>query len=142
MLYHFEVHLDSDGYWTECIELEGCVSQGSSLEELKSNAKEALDLYLEEPEESSSLPPLPDSRCGSRGDILEVALDPGIALSLLLRRYRRQYQLTQKEMSERLGMKNLYSYQRLERRSNPRLEMLRRLRRVFPDLSVDYLLQE
>jgi predicted RNase H-like HicB family nuclease len=35
------------GYWGECPELEGCYSQGESLDELKNNMKEAIELYLE-----------------------------------------------------------------------------------------------
>jgi len=71
-----------------------------------------------------------------------VPVDPQIALSVLLRNSRAQRHYTQQEVAEKLGMKNLYSYQRLERRSNPNLATLRKLKRVFPDLSVDYVLQE
>jgi transcriptional regulator with XRE-family HTH domain len=67
-------------------------------------------------------------------------VDPGIALSVLLRNYRLQHKYTQTQVAHRLGMKNLYSYQRLERRANPSLQTLQKLKRVFPDLSVDYLL--
>lgn len=69
-------------------------------------------------------------------------MDPQIALSVVLRNYREQRHYTQYEVAEKLGMKNLYSYQRLERRSNPSLSTLRKLKRVFPDLSVDYVLQK
>jgi hypothetical protein len=40
-------------------------------------------------------------------------------------------------MAARLGMKNVYSYQRLERNANPRLSTLTRLKRVVPSLSLD-----
>lgn len=35
------------GYYAYCPELEGCQTQGDSLEEVLSNIKEAIELYLE-----------------------------------------------------------------------------------------------
>lgn len=139
MIYHFRIHRESHGYWAECVELEGCSTQGEDLDELRDNAREALELYLEEPEDSQLLFPLPQEV--QEEDILEVPVDPTLALSVLLRNYRIGNNLTQREVAERLGMKNLYSYQRLERKSNPSLETLSRLKQVFPELSVDYVLQ-
>ncbi len=39
---------DEGGYWAECPSLEGCYSQGETLDELQSNIKEAIELYLDE----------------------------------------------------------------------------------------------
>ena len=139
MVYHFRVHKEPSGFWTECVELEGCSTQGENMDELKRNIREALELYLEEPEDSQIVFPLPQEARGE--DILEAPVDPTLALSVLLRNYRIENHLTQREVAERLGMKNLYSYQRLERKSNPSLETLSRLKKVFPELSVDYVLQ-
>jgi antitoxin HicB len=52
MKYHFKIHRDKDGLWSECIELKGCVTQANSIKELKINMQEALNLYLDEPENS------------------------------------------------------------------------------------------
>ena len=123
MVYHFRVHEEDDGYWTECVELSGCKTQADSMEELARNAEEARNLYLEEPEDSSISFPLPTE--ANDGDVIEVPVDPQIALSVLLRNFRAQRHYTQQEVAEKLGMKNLYSYQRLERRSNPNLATLR-----------------
>lgn len=38
---------DEDGYYTYYPELKGCQSQGNTLEEVKANIKEAVELYLE-----------------------------------------------------------------------------------------------
>lgn len=46
MKYNFKIHREDNGYWAECIELDGCNSQGDSLEELIKNIKEALEIYL------------------------------------------------------------------------------------------------
>jgi len=50
--------------------------------------------------------------------------------------------LTQTQTANLLGMKNLYSYQRLEssKHLNPSLTMLMRLKRIFPELKVDDIL--
>lgn len=140
MYYHFRVHEEDNGYWAECVELPGCTTQADSTEELVVNAIEALNLYLDEPEGSSLTFPLPQNL--KNANILSVPVDPQIALSILLRKYREEYHYTQKEVAKKLGMKNTYSYQRLERRSNPNLSTLKKLKHVFPDLSVDYVLQE
>lgn len=140
MFYHFKVYQEESGFWAECIELSGCFTQGDSREELLANAKEALNLYLDEPEGTAVTFPLPNDDITT--DVLRVPVDPKIALSVLLRKYREEHHYTQKEVAEKLGMKNIYSYQRLERHSNPNLATLKKLKRVFPDLSVDYVLQD
>ena len=139
MVYHFRVHREAGGYWAECVELTGCSTQADTVAELAANAQEALELYLEEPEDSQLAFALP--QVIAEDNILDVPVDPGVALSVVLRNYRIQNQLTQKQVADKLGMRNLYSYQRLERKSNPSLETLGRLKEVFPDLSVDYVLK-
>jgi predicted RNase H-like HicB family nuclease len=41
------IEKDDDGYFAYCPELEGCQSQGDTLEEVLGNIKEAAELYLE-----------------------------------------------------------------------------------------------
>ncbi len=38
---------DNDGFYAYCPQLEGCQSQGDSLEEVKQNIHEAIELYIE-----------------------------------------------------------------------------------------------
>ena len=40
------IEKDADGYYAYCPELKGCQSQGDSLEEVKVNIQEAVELYL------------------------------------------------------------------------------------------------
>jgi predicted RNase H-like HicB family nuclease len=49
MSYQVSIIIEKDeyGYYAYCPELEGCQSQGDSLEEVKANIKEAVELYLE-----------------------------------------------------------------------------------------------
>ncbi len=41
------IEKDENGYYAYSPELEGCQTQGDSLEEVIANAKEAVELYLE-----------------------------------------------------------------------------------------------
>lgn len=47
--YKINVVIEKDeyGYYAYCPELEGCQTQGDSVEEVLENIKEAIDLYLE-----------------------------------------------------------------------------------------------
>ncbi len=49
MSYKVSVVVEKDeyGYYAYCPELEGCQTQGDSLEEVLANIKEAVELYLE-----------------------------------------------------------------------------------------------
>jgi len=49
MPYKVNVIIEKDeyGYYAYCPELEGCQTQGDSLEEVLNNIKEAIRLYLE-----------------------------------------------------------------------------------------------
>jgi predicted RNase H-like HicB family nuclease len=49
MSYQVSIVIEKDehGYYAYCPELEGCHSQGESLEEVKTNIQEAVELYLE-----------------------------------------------------------------------------------------------
>ena len=138
MTYHFRIH-DEDGFWAECIELEGCVTQGQDRVELEKNMKEALNLYLEEPKSSTVVFPAPAAEPPG-ADVVAVEVEPAVAFSLKLRRLRLRHNITQKEAAERLGMRNLYSYQRLERRSNPSLATIKKVKNLFPEFSLDSVL--
>ena len=135
MEYHFKIHRDDELIWAECIELEGCSTQGKSMNELKKNLYEALNLYLDEPENTSIDFPSSDNRMGE--DIISVKVDPEIAFALILKKYRRKHRLTQQEFADRLCMSNIFSYQRLERKSNPSLRTLQKINTVLPDFPIE-----
>jgi len=141
MYYHFKIHKEPDGYWAECVELEGCVTQGDSFNELQKNTEEALNLYLDEPDNSDVTFPMPDKEVKGE-NIVGVSVLPKIAFALMMRILRKQRGLTQSEIAKLLGMNNIYSYQRLERskQANPSLTTLAKIKKVFPDLNVDEIL--
>lgn len=141
MKYHFKVHKEGSGYWAQGIELDGCYTQGDTFEELQTNMQEALDLHIEEPEDSNDLAPLPDPSIQTSNDIVEVSPSPEIAFSFLVRYYRITQGLTQKEAAQKMGFDSIYSYQRLEDgQSNPTLKMLAKIKELFPDFSIDFIL--
>ena len=99
MTYHFRIHLDPDGLWAECVELPGCRTEAESEEALRGACKEALNLYLEEPSDSKLVFPLPEERLDRDPALWEVAVEPEIAFAVLLRHYRSNARMTQKQVA-------------------------------------------
>lgn len=137
MKYHFKVHKEKNGYWAECIELKGCLSQGDNKGELLENLEEALNLYLSEPESSVLIFPEPKKIVKSK-DIIEIQVEPNIAFAMQLRQIRQKRNLTQKAMMTILNIRHLSNYQRLEnpKKANPELKTLIKLQNHLPELNV------
>lgn len=139
MKYHFKVHKEGKYFWAQCIELEGCITQAKDMEELVDNMQEALNLYVQEPEDSKDLAALPDESIKKSKNLVEVALDPEVAFSFMVRYYRIKHGMTQKEAAKEMGFDTIYSYQRLEaKKCNPSLKIISKIKKMFPDFSIDY----
>jgi antitoxin HicB len=140
MRYHFRIHKEGRGFWAECVELPGCSTQGDSMDDLRTNMVEALNLYLDESVEYTGAFPAPRKRVTGK-NIHAVAVEPRVALAVQLRHIRKRRGLTQRQAAQMLGIKGLYTYQRLEspRTANPEWATLARIKRVFPELSLDEL---
>ncbi len=139
MKYHFKIHKEGKYFWAQCIELEGCTTQAKDIEGLVDNMHEALNLYVQEPEDSKDLAALPDESIKKSKNVIEVALDPEIAFSFMVRYYRIKHGMTQKEVAKEMGFDTIYSYQRLEsKKCNPSLKIISKIKKVFPDFSIDY----
>jgi len=141
MQYHFKIHKEKEGFWAECIELPGCVTQADTKDELDLNMQEALNLYLEEGEDYAYLAPMPIASIKEERNVVEVPVDPSVALAFSIRYQRIKQGLTQREAADQLGMKAIYSYQRLEKRCNPTLDLIYKLVLLFPALSLDKILR-
>jgi predicted RNase H-like HicB family nuclease len=76
MQYHFKIHRDITGFWAECLELDGCVTQADSRNELYKNCEEVLHLYLDEPVDSK-----PDDSLDDEEDTIKIRVSPEIALA-------------------------------------------------------------
>lgn len=141
MKYHFKIHKEGKGFWAQCIELAGCITEADSMDELQRNMQEALNLYVEEPEDSKELANLPNESLQITRSVVEVTLDPQIAFAFMVRYYRSKYGLTQQQAAKKMGFDTIYSYQRLEgKRCNPSLKIISKIKRAFPDFSIDYAL--
>lgn len=139
MKYHFKIHKEGKGFWAECIELEGCITEAGSMDELNLNMQEALNLYVEEAEDSRDLAHLPDDSLSIARNIVEVPLDPQIAFAFMVRYSRIKHGLTQHQAAKKMGFDTIYSYQRLEgKKCNPSLKIISKIKQAFPDFSVDY----
>ena len=139
MEYHFNIHKEGTGFWAQCIELKGCITQANSMKSLRTNMRDALNLYVEEAENSDDIAFLPDNSIKLKNNIVKVAVDPQVAFAFLVRFYRLKHGMTQREAAKKLGFPSIYSYQRLEtRKCNPRLETIALLKKLYPELSVDY----
>lgn len=138
MKYHFKIHKEGKGYWAHCIEFNGCFTQGDSHQELLYNMSEALNLYLDEPMDSQVIFPLPDKKLRGR-NIVEIKVEVKIAFCMLLRRLRLKHHLTQKEAAKKMGLKNIFSYQRLEssKTANPAITTLAKIKEIFPSFGLD-----
>lgn len=140
MKYHFKIHKAKEGgFWAQCIELPGCLTEAETLKDLKTNMKEALNLYLEEPSDSKDLASFPDENIKIKKNIVTVPVDINIAFAFLMRYNRIKSGFTQKEVAKRMGFPKIYSYQRLEAgKSNPSLKMLSKIKKIYPDFSIDF----
>lgn len=140
MKYHFKIHKEGRGFWAQCVEGDWA-TQGDTREGLAFNMREALDGVLDEPEDSTWIPPMPDPTIKGR-NIVEVEVDPQIALAMMLRVNRLKRGMTQRQAAEKLGIRHVSQYQRLEsgKTANPELGTLVKLKRLFPELSVDAVL--
>ena len=137
MKYHFRVHEEGEGFWAECLEIPGCVTQADSREELIMNMEDAINTALQEPEGSKSLAPLPDESHKPSRSIAEVRVNPQVAMGFWLRYSRIKGGMSQGAAAKKLGMKNIFSYQRLERGCNTTISMMARLVAAFPLFNVD-----
>ena len=137
MIYHFKVNKEENGFWAECVELSGCKTQAETYDELVAACEESLNLFLEEPKDSKVVFPLPNELLGNDKSLVGIEVEPDIALAVLLRYHRFNSKLTQKQVAEMLGMKNIYSYQRLEKRSNPTLSIIKKIHTIFPEINLE-----
>ena len=76
MFYHFKIHKEKNKFWAQCLELPGCVTQADSLKKLQINMQEALNLYIEEPNDSKSVTAPPNISIKPSKTIVRVTVSP------------------------------------------------------------------
>lgn len=136
MKYNFKMTKELVGYSAACIELPGCRTQADTMEDLKKNMSEALNLFLAEDEDSKLI--FNNAKNIKNRNIISVEVDPAVALAMTLRQVRLKQGKTQTQMMKFLNIKNLSNYQRLEnpRKSNPEFRTLIALVQKLPQLDL------
>ena len=137
MHYHFKIHEEKDGFWAECVELDGCFTQAKTRKALANNMAEALNLFLDERPNSKHIFPLPKMQVRGK-NIVKVEVDSKVALAMLTRTTRLKNNLTQAKVAEKMGV-GLYSFQRLEssKSANPRWETITKLFKALPGFPIE-----
>lgn len=126
MKYYCEIQMQNENMYTVHFpDMTNVTTFGTTAEEAKIMAKEALDAVLETDVEKGF--PIPEPKY-TGGTPIEVS--PKIAFAIELRKARGSR--TQKDVAKDAGM-TYQQYQRLEnpKKTNPTLEMLYRLQSVF-----------
>lgn len=107
----------------------GIVTFGSTFEEAVDMAQEALAAALESDfDREQPLPPSHKPRVKEGAKGVFIPLEPEIRMAYLLRRWREEAGLSQKQLAQRLGI-SFQAYQRMERpgRSNLTVSTLQRI---------------
>ena len=133
MKYHFTIHKKDDGFWAECWEIPGCMTQGNSEEELVANMQEAIDMCLEEPIESSTifLANPSDEKCVPWREAFASGIAELSEIGLVIRGARLKADMTQKEVAEKLGIKPHHISEMEHRKRSIGKAMAHRLARIF-----------
>ena len=129
---------EDKSYLVEFPDLPGCLTEGESLDDAKSNAKEALTGYLASIFEREHKIPDPSPKKGR--NIYLIKPEPEVSVPIILRKLRGKKNLTQSDIAKALGI-SYQAYQRLEKpgKSNPTLKTLERLATVFnKDLRLEF----
>jgi len=129
--YSAHIWKEDNRTWSvEFPDLPGCFSHGTSLENAKDNAAEALTAYLESLDSRSIKPPLPLTAPGKNRYPIAPSLNVSFAITLKQEREKQGW--SQKEVAKRLGVA-WSAYQRIEnpRKTNPTLLTIEKLQKVF-----------
>ena len=121
---------EDKSYLVEFPNLEGCLTEGATLENALQNAKEALTGYLASIFERGYVIPEPSKLKGK--NIYSIEPEPEVATPILLRKIRDEKKMNQTEAAKKLGI-SYQAYQRLENptKCNPTIKTLEKVARVF-----------
>jgi DNA-binding XRE family transcriptional regulator/predicted RNase H-like HicB family nuclease len=133
--YYAKITKQSDKkYLVEFPELDGCLTEGTSLINAIKNAEEALNGYLASHCDRNLNIPLNKKYNGR--NYHPIKIDIKIGFAILLREIRMKKGLTQKDVAEKLGISQ-QAYAKLETpKSNPSLDTLKKISEAF-DTEID-----
>jgi predicted RNase H-like HicB family nuclease len=137
MKYHFKIHKEIGEIWAECIELPGCVTEGENDMDILNKMQEVLNLFLSEPSDSNIIFPLPQQSIEGK-NIVEVSVDPHVAIAVLVRQARLKRGLSQRKAAKLVGFTHLSGYQRMESAgANLTFNKIIKLKEAFPEINID-----
>lgn len=112
------------GYSVSFPDLDGCFTQGDTLEEALENAREAMELTLEDVFDGEPLPASKTKANESKG-LYRIEVDPELSVALQVAAARGK--VPQTAIAQKMGMTK-QAYQRLEsRNANLSVKMLKRI---------------
>jgi predicted RNase H-like HicB family nuclease/DNA-binding XRE family transcriptional regulator len=128
--YQMKVNAEDDRYWAEFPDLPECFTQGDTLEELLKNAREALDLYLDDAKNPEWKLPAVKIRKGE--EFVWVYPSARVTIAIRIRQARLEKGLSQSELADLLGIKK-QQIQKLESplKSNPTVDLLDKITQVL-----------
>ena len=117
-------------YLVEFLDLDGCLTEGETMEEALENAKEALSGYLASIFARGFK--IPDSSQVEGEDIYHIEPDADVATPIMLRKIRDEIHINQQEAARRLDI-SYQAYQRLENpnKCNPTIKTLEKVAKAF-----------
>jgi len=121
---------EDKSFLVEFPDLEGCLTEGETLDDALRNAKEALSGYLASIFERGFTIPEPSQLKGKNIHLIEP--EPEVATPIMLRKIREGLKINQTEAAKRLGI-SYQAYQRLENpnKCNPTIKTLEKVAKIF-----------
>ena len=121
---------EGGGFFVEFPDLEGCATEGDTLEEAQAMAKEALDGWLSSVYSRELNIPNPSDIKGD--NIYLISVDLTVSLPIIIRSMRKEKGLSQKQIADALNIK-YQTYQGYENPSkfNATIKTLKRIFDVF-----------
>jgi antitoxin HicB len=128
LCYPARIVRDQDAFLVAFPDMENVITFGTTLNEARFNAEEALNGCLESDFERNFTVPEPSLLTGD--DIYQIPVAPHIAVAIMLRALRADR--SQLEVARKLNI-SYQVYQRLEnpRKANPTVKTLEKIARVF-----------
>lgn len=130
MKYPVKIEKDEDGFVATFPDLDGCFTDGDTIDETLINAKEAMDGYLETVIIRQLAIPTPSKITGK--NIYHIPVSKQIEFVINLKKRRQELNLTQTDVADKLGVK-YQTYQKLEdiTKSNPTIKTIIKLEKVM-----------
>ncbi|MBI4681399.1 MAG: type II toxin-antitoxin system HicB family antitoxin [Nitrospirae bacterium] len=121
---------EDKGFLVEFPDLEGCLTEGETLDDALENAKEALSGYLASIFERGFTIPEPSQLKGKNIYLIEP--EPEVSTPIILRKIREGLKINQIEAAKRLGV-SYQAYLRLENpnKCNPTIKTLEKVAKIF-----------